>query len=265
MNEGNALAASESREVGKVAKRADLATRAEDVVIPRLRLLQNTSEEVSENKGKLGDIYNSQTSQVIGGFDKPVEIVPMLMYKTWRVMDVSGAQAAYVREEPVTADNQDRAWEGREDVLDRKTKQMKKACPVRYDFSYNFFVLLQADIAAEEAFPAVISFRRSSALAGKQLATHLFKRDALQQLPYSKTVILKVGKQKKDTNTYGVFEIHEGTKSSPEAHKAAEFWQPKLEGLIAKVAEEATVEGEGTAQAPVVMGAASGSDAAGPY
>lgn len=267
----NDLVASGSKEVGQpnvavvdgALKR--LGMNVQDLAVPRLILMQNTSDAVGDGKAKLGDIFNSQSLQVIGGFDKAVELIPMKLYKTWRVMDVSGKQAKYVREEPVTETNAGRKWEGVEDVEDWETGKVNQNCAVRYDLSYNFFALLKAEVEQEEAFPVVITFRRSSANAGKQLATHLFKREALGQLPFSKSVVIKIGKEKKDTNTYAVFEIHQGELTSDAGLKMAAQWFPLLDQMKAKVDEERTVEPAGGAPAPVVMGGSVEGSASGPY
>lgn len=243
----------------------DQAIKASDLVVPRLRLIQSTSPEVADGKAKLGDIWNSQTHEVVGNFETPLEIIPLKMFKSWRVMDVSGKQAKWVRDETVTSENESREWEGREDIVDKESGQEKKDCAVRYDFTYNFFILIKKEVDAGDGFPAVISMRRTSAMAGKHLSTHLFKRQALKQHPASKSVIIKVGKQRKEQNTWGIFEIHQGSMSNEDALAAADRWLPLLDQMRAKIDEPEAVEVEGVAAAPVVVGSSPSGDASGPY
>lgn len=233
----------------------DMGVKASDLVIPRLLLMQNTSEAVGDDKAKLGDILNSQTGLVIGGMDKPIDFIPLNLYKTWRVMNTSGKQAEFVREEPVTAKNQDREWTGTEEI-----KGVTK--PVRYDFSYNFFLLLKKEVDEDEAFPAVLTLRRTSARAGKSLATHLFKMATLGQKPYSKLIRLSVSKQKHETNTYGVFEIQPAGKCTAKELEAAAKWMPLLSQM--RVDEDRAEPEAVPAEAPYVM-TDSSDGSTGPY
>lgn len=223
----------------------DMGVSAADLIIPRLMLMQGTSEAVGDRKAKAGDILNSQTNQVIGGEDKPIEIIPLKLFKTWRVMDMSGKQAEYLREDPSNPDNDAkyRDWEGMEEINGKKV-----VC--RYDLSYNFFVLLRAEVTAKEGFPCVVSFRRTSARAGKALATHLFKQGALQQPSYGKIIRLSIKWDKKDTNTYAVFEITAGEKCSEGELADAKKWLPLLTAM--RVDEDRRKESD-LGAAPVVV------------
>jgi hypothetical protein len=248
-NEAGALATQVS------AAMQEMGVSTSDLIIPRLLLMQNTSEAVGDGRAKLGDILNSQSNTVIGGCDKPVEIIPLKLFKTWRVMNVSKPQAEFLCEEPVTPENQNRDWEGEEVLGGVNT-------PVRYDFSYNFFVLIKNEVAEGEGFPVLISMRRTCVRAGKALATHLFKRAALQKAPYSKSVRVVVTKQKHDTNTYAIYEIQDGVVCSEAELAEGAKWMPLLATM--RVDEEKSEADEKAAPAPVVMKDA-GSPAQGPY
>jgi hypothetical protein len=265
-----------SNEVAKVEGSKELAELSQqmqemgmstgDLLVPRLYLMQNTSEQVGEGKAKLGDILNSQTNEIIGGVDKPAELIPLKLFKSWRVMDMSGKQAEYVREEPWTPENDKRAWEGREDITDKKTKKTKQDVPVRYDLSFNFFALVRSEVQAGEAFPVVIAFRRTSTMAGKALATQMFKRAQLRQAPYSKSVFLRVGKRKQESNTYAVFETQEGAKITDAEMALAQKWYATVDSMRGRVAEEDSSEevSGGPAPAPTVVGSKD-DGAQGPY
>lgn len=221
---------------------ADMGIQARDLVIPRLLVMQNTSEAVGEDKAKLGDILNSQTLEVIGGLDHPIEIIPLKLWKTWRVMDMTTKNPKFLRNEDVNSKNENLPWEDNENGV-----------TIRRDFTYNYYVLLVKDVAEGEAFPVVISFRRTSTQAGKGVATHLFKMAALGRAPYSQSVKLSVSKKKFETNTYAILECGKGEKVSDEGLAEAKKWL----GLIGqmKVAEEAEEEpASKPAQAPIVVG-----------
>jgi hypothetical protein len=171
-----------------------------DIIIPRLMLMANTSEAVGDEKAKLGDILNSQTEEVLGGFDSPVEIIPLRMHKTWRIMDTSKKQAEFIRIEAVTPENENLPWEDTE--MDPVSH---KKFPIRRDFTYNFLVLLVKEVEIGEPFPCLISFVRTSARTGKALTTQFLKLRMHRKPPYAKTAIIGVRKEKHETNSYGVF------------------------------------------------------------
>lgn len=216
MNHENTLPASTNEETKAVTMSdtlGDLGISSEDLVIPRLMLMQNTSEYVGDDKAELGDIVDSQSIDVIGGINKPVEIVPLKMYKTWRVYDMSSKQPKFKRQEPVTAANAELKWEFIEDGV-----------PHRRVFHMNFFVLRKDELDQGMSFPAVISFKSTSLNAGKQLATAMFKLHHLGLPAFSQSQMLTVKKEKKDTNTYAVFEIRKGQTLTAEQQAAAKRW-----------------------------------------
>lgn len=221
----------------------DIGVTAQDLVIPKLLLMQNTSEYVGDGKVKMGDVVNSQTLEVLSDTTRALGIIPLKLYKTWRVYDLSGSQPKFLRQEAITAENASLPWEAYEEGI-----------PIRRDLCMNFFILLLAEVEKGEAFPCVVSFKRTSIQAGKQLATHLFKMAALGRLPYSQSIELKVTRQKKETNTYAVFEIGKGTEATAEAKATAEKWLGLLSSLTYKVDEEREEEPVAPPQAPLVVG-----------
>ena len=209
----------------------------DDIVIPRLMLMQNTSEYVGDGKAKMGDIMNAQSMTVVGGINTPVEIVPLKMFKTIRIYDVSQQPPKFIRQEPATPATEKLPFEGNEGGVAVK----------RY-LNLNFYILMKKDIDNDEAFPVVVSFKSTSLRAGKQLATQLFKMLALRKPVYSKSVMLTVTKEKKDTNYYAVFGIAEGSVVDETTRAKAEEWLANIGTM--KVQED--VDPTDTVTAPAV-------------
>lgn len=203
---------------------SDLGISAQDLTIPRVMLMQNTSEQVGDGKAKLGDLVNSQTNVVIGSITTPVDIIPLRMRKTLRVYDVSGSHPKLRRVEPLSPVNEKLSFEGNEDGVEVK----------RY-LTMNFLVLLTSDVAKGEDFPHEIWFKSTGLQAGKKLATQLFKMAATGKLPYSQTVKLGASKQKKETNTYATFEIAPGVTTTANERAAAEKWLGVLSSVTYRV------------------------------
>lgn len=244
MSELKAVAKAEDVSVPMAQAMEETGISASDLIIPKLHLMQNTSELVGEGKAKLGDVVNLQTMEVVGGFEKKVEVIPLKLYKTWVIYDMSGPKAKYARQEPVTPGNENLPWEDKENGI-----------PIRRDFTINFYVLLKDDVAKEEAFPIVISFKRTSLQAGKQMATQVFKMAALGKPSYNQTLLLGVSKEKKDTNYYGVFECSKGNLTSEVEKAAAKHWLAMVNSMKYKVDDsDLKATAEAVAQAPIVVG-----------
>jgi hypothetical protein len=234
----------EQKAVALANDMAEVGVSASDLVIPKLMLMQNTSEYVGEEKAKLGDIVHGQTQEVLGGFNSPVEIVPLKLFKTWRIYDMSGSQPKFIRQEAVTVANEKLSWEGEEDGK-----------PIRRDICMNFFVLIKKEIDAKEAFPVVLTFKRTALRSGQQLATHLFKMAALGRKPFAQALPLKAVKQKKDTNVWAVFEVGKGLELSPEHKAVAEEWLKKMATMSYKISEvDESEAADAQVTKPVVVG-----------
>lgn len=237
---------------GQYSTLADLGMTANDITIPRLLLMQNTSEYVGDGKAKLGDFINSQTLEIVGGVEKPLDVVPLKFFKNIRVMDVSEGQPKLKRIEPWTQSGEDKPWDGIEDGK-----------PVRRYLAFNFFVLLYSDLENEEAFPVVLSFKSTNlSQAGKPFASAIFKRSLLGQAIYGKTIKVAVKRVKKESNTWAVNEVLSGKDDCRKLNEAqlgtAMQWVAMLETMKVTIADEdAEEEGSTTTHAaapkPVVV------------
>lgn len=222
----------------------ELGIEASDLVIPRLMLMQNTSEFVGDGLAKLGDIINSQTSEVLGGLDSPVEIIPLRLSKTLRVYDQTQNPPKFIRSETLTAENAKRPYEEDENGVRVRNYQ-----------TFNFFALLKKEIDAGEAFPVVVSFKSTSLTAGRQIATHIFKMAALGKLPYSQSILLTVSKEKKGTNTWATFGTAKGNLMGDVEKAESEKWLSILASVTHRVDDqESEIEQNRTPEPTVVRG-----------
>ncbi len=214
----------------------DAGIESKDLSIPRIQLMQPTSEMVGDNKAKNGDIVKVDTNEVIGGVDNPLEIVPLSLYKTVVIEDMSVKPPKFIRQEALNSSNEKLPWEDTENGK-----------PIKRTHCFNFFVLLSKDVAEGAGFPTVVRFKSTSMAAGRQLATHLYKMISLDRLPYSKAVSLEVKREKKEQNTYAVFSIGKTRDATPEEIQVASDNWSALKALKAKV--DAIQEGSDAAHA----------------
>lgn len=198
---------------------ADAGVSSTDLMIPKLLLMANTSEMVSDGKAKMGDVINSQNLEVIGSTEKSFKIIPLRQFKTIRISDKSVQPKKFLRMEVMTPENEKLPWDDEEYIAFHGKK-----IPISRDHCLNFFVLLQSDIDAGSAFPAMITFKRTSIKAGRQLASHMFKLGVLGRLPYSQSVEITVKKQKKDSNTWAVFECGKSAPADESSVASAKEW-----------------------------------------
>lgn len=189
-----------------------------DVLIPKLLLQQALSKYVVDGKAKAGDMVDSLTGNVLGDKNKAVEVVPILMTKTWRIMELEGNKYEYRRIEPVDSKNADSALEWEESG--------KK---FRRDKCLNFFVLLADQAGEPDAFPYAVTFARTSLTAGKQLATHFAKSQMLKQPPAAKSLKLTCTLVKNDLGSFYVFGVDQGRSTKPEELTNAYNWYKTLQ------------------------------------
>jgi hypothetical protein len=201
------------------AKMRDAGIETKDLEIPKLMLMQPMSDAVGAQKAKFGELINTMDGSVVGGVDAaPVEIIPLKQFKTVRIYDMTSQPPKFIRSEPDDGKNSN--FENREGN--------ENGIPVKRVLNMNFFVLIKKEIDADEAFPAVVSFKSTSIPAGKQVATQMFKMIQLDKAPYSKTIMLGAKRETKDKKTWAVFEIGKGGLADQKAITVAEKWLVSL-------------------------------------
>lgn len=203
---------------------SDLGISANELAIPKLLLMQNTSEFVGEGMFQMGDIINSLSKEKVGSLDSPVEIIPLFMQRNWVVYNVSDGQPVYMRQEPVTSANEKLPWD-----------DIEAGVVIRRDMSLDVYCLLTKEIESGEAFPIVISFRRTSFNAGKIIATTGMKLRVLGRELFSKVISIKSMRQKSEKNVYAVLESTPSRNATSSEIEAAKIWASALKNNTHKV------------------------------
>jgi len=189
-------------------------TSASDLSIAKIMLMQGQSEQVGAGNAKLGDIINTHTGAILGGFEQPIKIVPLKLVKLWRVDDMSNpkeSRGKFLRHDPVTPKNEKLPWEDTENGI-----------PIRRTMCMDFFSLLMSEIEANEAFPVAIRFKRTSTEAGRVISTVMAKNLYLRRPSFYRAVELGVEKRQKDGSWYAVFTVKAGDPLTPNELKQAE-------------------------------------------
>jgi hypothetical protein len=183
---------------------------AQDIIIPRVLLLQPMSDAVTNGEGAFGDFRESLSNEKIGDFKEGFEVIPFAMKKVWVEYDVTAGDdfknKKFHRVVDINPANENLPYKDEE-------KKDGKMLKISRDRCMNFYVLLPKDIEMGGAIPHILTARRSSLQAGKKLATQMFvKNISAGKTPAS--VICKVTATK-ETNDAGTFAVMDITPSRP--------------------------------------------------
>lgn len=166
----------------------------EDIIIPKVLVMQGMSKRVTEGKAKLGDMVDSLTGEILGDTDTPIDFIPFKTFKTWIVFH----NDEYKETIPVTPKNKDWPIEDKVDGVH-----------VRRDKVFNCYCLLPEQIESGEFLPFVLSFRRTSYYAGRKLTTAFARLRMFKKPAFSKVFRLSSEKQTKDKHTFFTFDVEQ--------------------------------------------------------
>ncbi len=176
-----------------LAEWGDHSVSLKDFVIPKIRAMQPMSEMVTQGDAKIGDFRVTGSPKHYGSIDQGLEFIPFKLEKVWHIFKSVNNDMKFSHVEPVTVENENLPWEY--DVGGVKHRR---------DYTMNFYVLLAEDLKAGEAtLPHVLSFKRTSIKAGKQLYTQMYIQNRTVGLPPA-AFVMKLG-GKKVTNNKGTF------------------------------------------------------------
>jgi hypothetical protein len=270
--ESKELANKQGTELATQSGASAQETLRSDVVVPRLLLMQQMSEFVT-NKEKTpegkrlesGMLIRSTNKEVLAqaedleGGAKELEIIPLSYTNTWVIQMKVGQKYEYKAQMPRTARNENDQFEWKE----------KDGSEWRRVKTINLFCLLGSDIEAEAAelkklqetgeqpdlnkmlLPVVISFRSTSFQAGKEVATHFAKAQSLVKYgakPYGTSMILRILPEKNDKGAYYVMRTAPGKKVPKENFEKAGEWATVVSTSNVKVDSEGTDEEASTGQ-----------------
>lgn len=207
---------------------------SEDILVPRLMLMQPMSEFVTSGECKMGDIIESlDHSKVLGSEKKPAELIVFGSFKTWRIEH----DGEYHKTVPWGPENAKWAYE-----------EVVEDIAVTRDLVQNYYALSVEDIAKGEAFPYVIAFKRTSMNTAKALGAHLMKLQAQNKPSAAKVFKLTSKKETNDKGTFFVFEVAPGRDTTEQEMATTYKWYQQLAKATVRVDEEETPTAEHASQ-----------------
>lgn len=210
---------------------------AQDLLIPKILCLHSMSKKAKDknNDAEPGEFRDTVDNKLFGSTEHPFDFIPLHMLHFWVERDISGGgQGKYAGQVPVTGENEN--WPRqftRDGRLHDRVKTMEA------------FVVLPEDIKSGNDFPYVLSFRMTSARAGKALMTQMYVRNAQAGKAVYETVC-QLGATEEGNDKGDFFVQHvKPIRAVTAAEKArAEYWIKLILSGAAKKDDSDITEGE---------------------
>jgi hypothetical protein len=204
-------------------------TLSKDLLIPRIYLMQDLSDQVKKGRVKVGDLINSMSGEVLANADTPVEIIPILTFSEWLTHEVENpgtAKQKLIFQGKVLLDKTNENWT-QEAMVNGKLLQRTR--------QLNFLCLLPK---YQEELPFLVSFRKTSMMTGKKLSTH-FQMSAMKGNPPAKQVfnLTSQAMTRNGYNFYGYY-LEPGRASGDTEMKLAYKWYKLFNEGAAKAADD---------------------------
>lgn len=187
---------------------------ADDMVIPKLLLMQPMSELVTDGEAKMGEIRDSLTKKLMGSEKNPVEVVIFSVFKTW----LEFKDGDYMSTKPITHLNMALPLE----------EIASDGAVITRDKVINFYCLIPSEIESGDAFPFVLSCRRTSMMAAKTVNTYLQKMKMSGLNAWDKTFKITSSKETNDKGTFFILNVEAGEVSKDAWKATAKNWYDLL-------------------------------------
>jgi hypothetical protein len=142
-----------------------------DILIPKLLLMQPSSQLVGEEKAQIGEFRDSVSGDKLGSIVDPIVIVPFHFRKSWDIMNADDNNS-WLRNEPFTPANALLPWTDKVDGMN--IKRIKRL---------DFFCMVPAQLEKGKVLPMVVSFKSTGYKSGSVILSNWQEaRTKVQQL-----------------------------------------------------------------------------------
>jgi hypothetical protein len=191
----------------------------DDVVTPRIILLQKMSSLVDEGAGKAGEFVDSLEYNVLGDEKTPMELIIFDKGKKWKISDVSSSKAKWIRYEDHTSESSSLPWNFEENGI-----------PMRRDklVTYSCFVVKKGE-SISISMPYLISFSRTIMQSAKKIQTVIEKLRAQGKPSAAVTFLLTAKKETNDKGTFHVIDVKVGRDTTQDELATAFDWWERIQ------------------------------------
>lgn len=201
---------------------------SKDTLIPRIHVMQDLSDLVKKGKARPGQLVHSTTGEVLADVGKPFPVIPIYSYKDWIINDVTEdrgkTKEKYRARILMTPSNEGWGLEGVENG--------KAITRVR---CMNFFFLAPGLIGD---LPFLVTFKKTSTMAGKKLATYFQQCQMSNKPAPSQTWDLLSQSRTWEGFSFYAFDVEPGRTTTKEELAAAWKWYQILKSSDVKVDDE---------------------------
>ena len=195
---------------------------SDDITIPKILLMQPMSELVTDGIAKIGEFRSSlEKDKKLGDAETPLEVITFGSFKTW----IEFKDGEYLATKKFTPENAELPLE----------EVAEDGAIITRDKVLNFYCLVPKDVTNNEAFPFVLSCRRTSYNAGKTIATHIKKLQMFKKPSAAKVFTLKSNKETNDKGTFFTIQVDVGRDSTKTELETAYEWYKLLAKSKVKV------------------------------
>lgn len=208
---------------------------AKDLLIPKILVMQGLSKLVAARKAQIGDLVESLNSEKLGTIDQAVEFIPFGIRPMW----------VHFAEDKPNSNNF--KYKGQEDITPANDnlpyEEVINGVKVRRDRTLNFYCLRPSEIKDGMHFPYMLSFRRTSMMAGKKLNTAFVRLAAFNKPPAADVFELCGSMQSNEKGTYAVLDVRKKRESTPEEIAACFQWHQTISQSNVKI-DDSDLQGE---------------------
>lgn len=199
-----------------------------DIIIPKIQLMQPTSDQVNDGKAKFGEFLSSLDGSILG---EAFEFTPFYMTKMhWvsKLKDAKSGEFKFDRTEPIlTAADEEKPWEDTD----------SDGTPIKRTLVRQFFGMVKG-----QPLPMVIQAKGMSGAFAKKLITQMYVINRTSKLPPCGVVVkIKSIKQKNAKGNFAIMDFSiERKTTQEEVATCFEWYQSLSKQPIKTEAEEQT-------------------------
>ena len=199
----------------------------QDIILPRILLMQGLSTKVAEGKAKSGQIIDSLSGGLLADVGKSIEVLPIYRFKSFRLFKDMAGKPQFVKEVPYDAD-----------TIDWETKRIREieedGEKLKVFITLNVFVLVVDKI---KALPYMLSFSSTNYKVGKQFNSLTIEaKKAGLALPF-KTYIFSQEHTKNEKGQWFLYTVKKGRPSVQAELDEVGPWLKLIKAGKAKAAE----------------------------
>lgn len=226
MSKKNELVAAQTTEVTAydASEWGDVVVESKDLILPKILLQQALSEAVKTRVARDGDFVNTLTNSVCSDEKGNVSVLPFYCRQTYVIEKWNSKKFEFLKVVPCLPGEEPKPFE--ENINGERFKN---------SHVYEFFCLLP-----DGGTPAIVSFRSTSHLAGKQLFNILYLQNPQQKkTPAHNWITLGRKDKTNDMGTFWVMDFSIGRESTQEELETCKTWIGTIKKAAFKVADEA--------------------------